>query len=453
MTLPSSQRLIADFVIGDVAITSEMRQLARDALFDTLAVSFAGAREAVSRQTLDYVRQSGGRGDAPFWTFSDTGAAEQAALLNGVVAHALDYDDVSPSWRGHGSAVMFPAITAVGPNHSIDNILDAYVVGFEVGARLGRAVIATHYPRGWHATATIGIIAATAAVCRLVGAKREVIENGLGLAVAQAAGVQANFGTTAKPLHAGFAAMGAVRALALAQAGIASSNAAIDGRTGFAGLYAENPDIASKFTDVGTLPFAITAAKLERKHYPMCYAAHRAVAAVMRLHAKHTIDAGNVASISVESSKGSHDPLLDRLPNSPDEAKFSLEFNVAAAMIDRAISLNTFTDAALTRDDIRSLAMRTTIKELKSDSGVRWSRVSVKFKDGSELAETAERLDSQSGFETDPVFRAKIADCLKAAGTSMDPRLLYGALTHGSRPVASLFELDDVRQLRTRLTI
>ena len=97
--------------------------------------------------------------------------------------------------------------------------------------------------------------------------------------------------------------------------------------------------------------------------------------------------------------------------------------------------------------------MRTTIKELKSDSGVRWSRVSVKFKDGSELAETAERLDSQSGFETDPVFRAKIADCLKAAGTSMDPRLLYGALTHGSRPVASLFELDDVRQLRTRLTI
>ena len=96
--------------------------------------------------------------------------------------------------------------------------------------------------------------------------------------------------------------------------------------------------------------------------------------------------------------------------------------------------------------------MRTTIKELKSDSGVRWSRVSVKFKDGSELAETAERLDSQSGFETDPVFRAKIADCLKAAGTSMDPRLLYGALTHGSRPVASLFELDDVRQLRNRLS-
>lgn len=157
---------------------------------------------------------------------------------------------------------MFPAIAAVSRNHSIDNILDAYVVGFEVGARLGRAVIVTHYPRGWHSTATIGIIAATAAVCRLVGAKREVIENSLGLAVAQAAGVQVNFGTTAKPLHAGLAAMGAVRALALAQAGIVSSNAAIDGRTGFAGLYAENADIASKFTDIGTLPFAITAAKL-----------------------------------------------------------------------------------------------------------------------------------------------------------------------------------------------
>ena len=138
MTGASAQRRIAEFVAGaprDWAFDAA-GPIVRQALLDTLAVAAAGAREAVSRRAAGYAAASGD-GPAQRWFARGRCSMDAAALADATMAHALDYDDVTPDWRGHPSAVMFPALTALAASCDAtgEDVLRAYVVGFEAGAR------------------------------------------------------------------------------------------------------------------------------------------------------------------------------------------------------------------------------------------------------------------------------------------------------------------------------
>ena len=143
-----------------------------------------------------------------------------AALANGTAAHALDYDDMCFVSLAHPSAPLVAAALAAAEAAGASGraLLDAYVVGFEIEARLGRAMNPRHYQRGWHCTSTLGTIGAAAAAARLLGLDATARGHALAIAASEASGLKENFGTMVKPLHAGLAARNGVLAARLAQA-------------------------------------------------------------------------------------------------------------------------------------------------------------------------------------------------------------------------------------------
>jgi 2-methylcitrate dehydratase PrpD len=406
----STQTKIAEFVTTESPQwATQARPRVRDAFVDTIACAIAGRNEEVVTSAISATFTTP-RDGVPLWFADNRSSPESAALINAAAAHALDYDDVSPAFRGHPSAVLFPALLALAHGDTAwTAIFDAYSVGFEVSARLGRAVIAKHYPAGWHSTSTLGVIGATAACCHLLGLPAPQVVNALGLAASQSAGMQENFGTMAKPLHAGFAAAAAIRATCLARAGIDASPSALDGARGFVGLYAMGADLAPHFSDIGSAEPEIVRSGIETKYLAICYAAHRAAAAAAELRAQHCIDRQSIERIEVVGSPRSHDPLLRTLPNNPTEAKFSIEYAVALMLLDGSIKLSDFSQDSVARPDLQQLMKRVTVTESSTLSEGRVSDVTVRLKTG----ESHSARVSTLGQRGEALLMAKVDDCLE----------------------------------------
>jgi 2-methylcitrate dehydratase PrpD len=415
----SAQAALAEFVAGYAAsdVPAAARDAARASLLDTIAVALAGHAEPVNARVAEYagsVRQADG---AIAWLSGQSRHPEEAALLNAVAAHALDYDDVTPAWRGHPGAVLWPAICAGarGPDTPLDAFLEAFVLGFEVGAQLGACIVRTHYPAGWHATATVGVIAAAAACSRLRRLDPSQVSSAIGLAAAQSAGMQANFGSMAKPLQAGFAASAAVRATALAAAGVESADV-LEGASGFGSLYAGRGELPVALPRAGA-ELAIVTQGIEVKQFPNCYAAHRAVEAALAVRRELKDSAGDIVAIEIEGTPTAHKALLPHLPTSVDEARFSVEFGVACALVDGAVRLSSFTRENLQRADLRKLMGMATTSETAVIGPRRTARVTVEMQDGRRIRQSAADLPGRFG-EPDfmPRLRDKVSDCLREGG-------------------------------------
>jgi 2-methylcitrate dehydratase PrpD len=200
-----------------------IRQCGR-ALADTMAVAIAARGEPAVHRTWRYIDSLAPRGRNPpstasLWGWRQVSTVEGAALFNGIAAHVLDFDDASSPMNGHPSVALLPALVALAEARGIAGIrlIGAYIVGFEICCKLGRALDVTHYARGWHMTATIGTIAAAAACGHLLGLDREQIVHAIGLAMAQTGGTRENFGTDAKSFQAGQSNAAAIRAVLLAE--------------------------------------------------------------------------------------------------------------------------------------------------------------------------------------------------------------------------------------------
>jgi 2-methylcitrate dehydratase PrpD len=228
-TLPA----VAAFVTGASAPPGA-RLRAATALLDTVGVTLAGALEPASRAVQDVIAAEGGDACTVLGSALRS-TAPGAALANGTAAHALDYDDMCFVSLAHPSAPLVPALLAAGElsGASGSAILDAYVMGFEVEARLGRVMNPRHYQRGWHCTSTLGAIGAAAAASRVMGLDAGRTCHALAIAASEASGLKENFGTMVKPLHAGLAARDGVLAALLARSGLTASERALDGPQGF----------------------------------------------------------------------------------------------------------------------------------------------------------------------------------------------------------------------------
>ncbi|HLL20046.1 MAG TPA: MmgE/PrpD family protein, partial [Rubrivivax sp.] len=160
--------------------------------------------------------------------------APWAALINGTAAHALDFDDNYAPGMAHASAVLLPAILAAGEQHGASGgaLLDAFLAGLELMAGVGFAMNPIHRTRGWHATSTVGAVAAAGAVARILQLDAGRSAHALAIATSLAGGSMQQFGTMTKPLHAGLAAQAGVLAAYWAQAGLTASPNALDGPYG-----------------------------------------------------------------------------------------------------------------------------------------------------------------------------------------------------------------------------
>jgi 2-methylcitrate dehydratase PrpD len=289
--------------------------LAERALRDTVAVALAAVRDHPQRPLFDEL-SDGGR-----W----------AAL-----AHVLDFDDLHLPSTTHVSAICVPvALTGGGDAR-------AYLAGAGVMARLGTALGWKHYTTGWHATCTAGAPAATVAAAIARGLTEEQIETAIALAIPAAGGVHRAFGTAAKSLQVGFAADAAVRAATLAGNGATADPQAVDQWMALVGGATTGIDTEGRAVPDG----------LAIKLYPCCYALQRPIAAVVELGRVRPED---VEAIAVKTPESSLKPLIHSAPRTGLEGKFSLEYGIAAALLDGRPDLDSFTDAAVQRPEAHRL--------------------------------------------------------------------------------------------------
>src|SRR5262245_23064445 len=219
-TTKSVTASIAEFVSGGRP-TANARARAAQAVCDTVGVILAGVREPAS-QTMRAVIDRGPHGTSRILGTPERASAPDAALANGVAAHALDYDDMCFVSLAHPSCALVPAVLAAAElaHASGRAALEGYVVGFELECRLGTVMNPRHYhERGWHCTSSIGTMGAAAAAARVLGLDAGATVHALGIAASSACGLKENIGSMVKPLHAGLAARHGVLAARLAQQG------------------------------------------------------------------------------------------------------------------------------------------------------------------------------------------------------------------------------------------
>jgi 2-methylcitrate dehydratase PrpD len=332
------------FVV-DATPPREARATAARAFLDTIGVTLAGSLESAARIVQRVIAGDGPGRCGVLGTAIRTSAAN-AALANGTAAHAHDFDDMCFVSLAHPSAPLVAAALAAGESTEATGLalLDAYVVGFEIEGRLGRAMNPRHYEHGWHCTSTIGTIGATAAVCRLRGLDAAATNHALAIAASEASGLKENFGSMVKPLHAGLAARNAIVAAELARAGMVASTSAIDGPQGFLAAFASSsPTLDSVTTDLGTR-WEILDTGITVKLYPSCAATHPTLDTVLDLRRAHGFEAREVVSVDVGVDPITPTVLLYDAPNNALQAKFSMPFCVAAAIVDGRVGLETFDD-------------------------------------------------------------------------------------------------------------
>jgi 2-methylcitrate dehydratase PrpD len=354
-----TQRL-AEFVIDTRAagVPQEVFDASRDALIDTLGVALVGGLDEVGEIALKYVRDLGARREATIWGTHVSSSMAEAAFVNGIFGHALDFDDVHASVHGHPSTTIVPAVLAAGEaaGASGEAVLAAYAIGLEVAGKLGVALGNGHYQRGWHATATTGVFASTAAAGRLLGLNVEQMRNALGLAASQASGLLRNFGTMTKPFHAGHAARCAVQSALLARAGFTADTSIFDGKGSFFATYSEKDGQPFEpLIDRLGKPWEATVPGMSYKRWPCCYCNHRPVGALLQMIPEHGIRADQVQAVEIGFPPGSDTALIHTNPQTGLEGKFSIEYVAAATVLDGKVGIDTFTDVMVQRPEVRAM--------------------------------------------------------------------------------------------------
>lgn len=412
-------------------------EIVQSGFADTIGTMIAGRNESVVKIAQQFVaaRQSSAA-EATLVFGSLKASSADAALVNGCAGHALDFDDVALG--GHPSTVLVPAILAEGErlNACGQDALHAYLVGYEVWAELFTREKDAYHLKGWHPTAVLGTIGATAAVANLNKLPETQCRHALAIAASMASGLVANFGTMTKPFHAGRAASCAVDAVRLAAAGLTAAPDAIEHYAGY--LAALSPkgqvDRESPASELGQ-HLRILDWGLSIKKFPTCYATHRVIDGVLDIARMNKISLPDVKEVHATIGLTQASMLRNHSPVTGLEAKFSLEFAVAAALLSGKVGLSELTDDFVRQSAIRNLMakVRTSISdsrcpiepafsmtdrvEIVLHSGKSFDSGDIRFARGNAMAPLGHND-----------LRTKFIDCL-ATDKTMDASRLYAQLT------------------------
>jgi 2-methylcitrate dehydratase PrpD len=370
---------------ADLDPTAEDLELAGRSLLDTIAVAVAARDEPIVRIASDL-------SEAARWA---------------VAGHVLDFDDLHMESTTHISVVCVPAVLASGGGSR------AYLAAAGVMARLGTALGWSHYSSGWHATTTAGAPAAAVGAGIALGLDADQIATAMALAVPAAGGVQRAFGTDGKSLQVGFAAAAGVRAARLAAAGATADTSALDGWLELVGGDPSAVDVSGPAVPGG----------LAVKTFPCCYALQRPISALSDL-ARQGLDPADVSRIVLRTPKGTVTPLIHHRPDTGLQAKFSIEYAAATALLDDYQGFSSFTDEAARRPQARRLVE---LVDVQLGDGGDWllaGELEAEVHVGGEVLHAREQFppgSPQRPLTREELMR-KVRDCL--TGTALDPETI-----------------------------
>jgi 2-methylcitrate dehydratase PrpD len=324
---------IADFVLSFSlkAAPAELLPRVREAFLDSFGVMLAGIREESAQIAARWVRDQGNDGVCTVFAQKGLRAAPaNAALANGVAAHALDFDHF-----GHQSAVLVPCVLAAGEAKGASGraLMEAYVVGVEVSTLLAKGMSPTAQELGFHPAGVCGSLGAAVAAARILGLERRQIQVALGIAASLTSGLSQNFGTMVKPLHLGNAAKNGVMAADLAAAGFTANPEILDEQGGLFGALT-----AAEARETLGKTFRFSEPGIAFKAYACPYSSQRAVEAVIKIAQRHNVNPREVTEITCAAAPSTFRVLIHHRPITSLEAKFSLEYLLAAGLVLRTIN-------------------------------------------------------------------------------------------------------------------
>ena len=424
--MPLTSTALATFVT-QARVDDRVRSAAATAILDTLAVLIAGSVEdATARIAQTLAPQLDGQG-LPSFDPAIRLRPDDAALLYGTAAHALDFDDVSMLAICHPSAPILAALLAAGPWAELTGpaLCEAHAIGTEVMIRMGQAIGFRHYELGFHATATMGVFGATAAVARLRRLDSRMTANALAIAASLASGLRLNFGSMMKPIHVGIAAANAIRAVDWACAGVEADHGDLFRPGGVFGALSGGVQLSWPEEVALGSPFAIEMPGLERKRYACCYLLHKIIALGIEASQKGvTLDA--IKKLRVEMPRGGTRPLIHPFPKSGTQAKFSAPYAVIAAIHDGRLDFTSFTDRAVARPEVQARLADVLVEETvgppltPKEIGAAPIRLEVVMTDGA--IRRSERI-AAPGSPADPLtagdLESKWIDCFRRANPTL----------------------------------
>lgn len=447
----TAARAFAEF-IATAAIPDKALAVARTAFLDTTGVALAGAVEPGSR-IVQKLAASEGSGSCRIWGTPLKTSATWAALANGAAAHALDFDDMCFVSLAHPSTPLVATVLAISEQISASGraVLEAYVIGFEIEAVLGRAMNPRHYQQGWHCTSTIGTVGAAAAAARLLKLDTAATVNCLAIAASEASGLKENFGTMTKPLHAGLAARNAVMAALLAQQGFTANQNALDGPQGFlTAMASEKTDLCALTQNLGK-HWEILETGITIKLYPSCSATHPALDTVLDLRREHNLNPSQIEAVQVHVDSLTPPLLIYDRPETGLQGKFSMPFCLAAAVVYGEVGLETFSPSCIQDAQIQELLPRVKMQvdsSLGQDApGLTQSIVNIQLRDGRTLNR---RANGARGYPEHPATAEELDRKFLSCGRrSLPEDRLQAALVD----LHHLETLSDVRQLTDSLAL
>jgi len=363
---------LAKFVVQTTYedIPSEAIQIAKQISLDCLGTTLAGSTDKAGEIITKMTREMGGTPEATVIGGGFKSSLPQAALANGTMAHALDYDDMGLS-MGHPSVPVLPVVLGLGEKLGLTGkeILTAHITGFEIQGKIGYGSQEL-YSTGWHSTGVFGVMGATAAAAKLLKLNIDETRMAFGIAASHASGAKPNMGSMTKPLHAGNAARGGIVSALLAKAGYTADPDIIEHPLGYAFAFIREGrfNLEKMVSSLGN-PWHIIEPGVTLKKYPCCGGNHAPLDALFKMMDEFKFNYKDVESVTVECDKSVGLMLSFEEPANGYQGKFCLQYNIAAALVDGYVNKDTYKT-----EKVNELAIQQTMKKVKKIVHWDWDR-------------------------------------------------------------------------------
>jgi len=332
-----------------------------------------------------------------------------AALLNGMSSHIFDFDDTLLETVLHPSAPVYPAILSFAEHQkkSGKDVLEAFIVGCEVEARLALSVYPSHYWRGWHITGTVGGIGAAAAISKMLDLDLEKTSYAIGIASSDPVGLREMFGTMTKPYHPGKTAMNGLMAALIASEGFTSSTKPLEAVRGFVKVLSEENKLELLTENWGK---AWEVEKNSYKPFASGIVTHPAIDGIIQVQKQHQLSAEDVDVIEIIGH-----PLVKELTGKTEfttglEGKFSVFHCVASGFLNLKAAVDEFSDEFVNDPAVKELRSKINLtidENMKEDQ----AQITVKLKDGREISQFVEHaIGSMDLPMTDEQLKEKFMD-------------------------------------------
>jgi 2-methylcitrate dehydratase PrpD len=429
------------------SVPAEVVGYAKLCIADALGIGLASTGFDFATRSASAIAQLAGQGSHPVLGLPYRLPPRDAALLNGLLLHGLDFDDTHPASIIHCSASAVPLVLALGAHHRVSGsrALAAYLLALETDARIGQVADGQFQQVGLHPTGVVGIFGCAVAASYLAGLTPRQTACAQGVALSLSAGSLEFLedGAWTKRLHPGWAASSAITAAALASHDFVAPLRAYEGRYGLYNMYLQGRAVGDLANGLDTLGREWETLKIAIKPYPVCHFNHAFIDAALALRERHGLSPDDVESVTALIHDGQVEVVCEpeqakRRPGSDYDAKFSLHYCVAAALVRGRFTLDELEEEALGDPAILRLCDRVTHARDPDSAFPRYfsGEIRIRTRDGRELRhrEAINRGADERALGVDDVREKFMRNALRVTDKATAENLWQAVLALDSAP-------------------